>query len=111
MGGIHNTMRALERGWIGTIIVWNQLKITRVTVVNWQTKKESHLYLTDRELDAGALETDCSKFIVTERIDFLEWLTENYKKYGIVMEVVTDRSHEGREFIKYFGGICSSRAR
>ena len=35
----------------------------------------------------------------------LEWLAENYKKFGCVMEFVTDRSQEGSQFCKGFGGI------
>lgn len=35
----------------------------------------------------------------------LEWLAENYKRYGCVMEFVTDRSQEGSQFCKGFGGI------
>jgi peptide chain release factor subunit 1 len=35
----------------------------------------------------------------------LEWLAENYKRFGCVMEFVTDRSQEGSQFCKGFGGI------
>ena len=29
----------------------------------------------------------------------------NYKKYGSALEIVTDRSQEGAQFVKGFGGI------
>ena len=35
----------------------------------------------------------------------LEWLANNYKKFGCVLEFVTDRSEEGNQFCKGFGGI------
>jgi hypothetical protein len=35
----------------------------------------------------------------------LEWLANNYKKFGCALEFVTDRSEEGNQFCKGFGGI------
>ena len=35
----------------------------------------------------------------------LEWLAQNYKKKGAILEFVTDRSQEGSQFCKGFGGI------
>ena len=36
---------------------------------------------------------------------FLEWLAENYKNFGATLEFVSDRSSEGNQFVKGFGGI------
>lgn len=36
---------------------------------------------------------------------FLEWLAENYQNYGATLEFVSDRSSEGNQFVKGFGGI------
>jgi peptide chain release factor subunit 1 len=35
----------------------------------------------------------------------VEWLANNYKNYGCKLEFVTDRSGEGTQFVKGFGGI------
>lgn len=35
----------------------------------------------------------------------LEWLANNYKSYGAALEIVTDRSQEGAQFVRGFGGI------
>ena len=35
----------------------------------------------------------------------LEWFAENYKKFGCRMEFITDRSQEGSQFCRGFGGI------
>ncbi len=35
----------------------------------------------------------------------LEWLANNYKKFGCVLEFVTNRSQEGSQFCRGFGGI------
>ncbi len=36
---------------------------------------------------------------------FLEWLAESYQNYGATLEFVSDRSSEGNQFVKGFGGI------
>ena len=35
----------------------------------------------------------------------LEWLADKYKEFGANLEFVTDRSQEGAQFVKGFGGI------
>jgi peptide chain release factor subunit 1 len=36
---------------------------------------------------------------------FIEWIAENYKEFGTTLEFVSDRSTEGNQFVKGFGGI------
>jgi hypothetical protein len=35
----------------------------------------------------------------------LEWFANNYKTFGATLEIVTDKSQEGSQFVKGFGGI------
>lgn len=42
---------------------------------------------------------------VTEPHPLLEWFTEKYKEFGANLEFVTNRSQEGAQFVKGFGGI------
>lgn len=35
----------------------------------------------------------------------LEWFSEKYKDFGANLEFVTNRSQEGAQFVKGFGGI------
>jgi peptide chain release factor subunit 1 len=34
-----------------------------------------------------------------------EWFLDSYKKYGSHLEIITDKSSEGNQFVKGFGGI------
>ena len=34
-----------------------------------------------------------------------EWLANNYKNFGSTLEIITDRSQEGSQFVRGFGGI------
>ena len=38
-------------------------------------------------------------------MSFLEWLANNYKNFGATLEIITDRSQEGSQFVRGFGGI------
>ena len=40
-----------------------------------------------------------------EAVTFLEWLAEKYQDFGAALEFVSDRSSEGNQFVKGFGGI------
>lgn len=42
---------------------------------------------------------------LVESIQLLEWLANNYKDFGAALEIVTDRSQEGAQFVRGFGGI------
>ena len=35
----------------------------------------------------------------------LDWLVENYKRFGTSIQIVSDKSQEGSQFCKGFGGI------
>ncbi len=34
-----------------------------------------------------------------------EWLAENYEKFGATLEFITNKSPEGFQFVKGFGGM------
>lgn len=42
---------------------------------------------------------------VSEPQSLLEWFAEKYKEFGANLEFVTNRSQEGAQFVKGFGGI------
>lgn len=42
---------------------------------------------------------------IVKCVPLSEWLCENYSKYGIKLEFITDKSQEGFQFVNGFGGI------
>jgi len=40
-----------------------------------------------------------------ESLAMLDWLANNYKSFGAKLEIVTDKSQEGAQFVRGFGGI------
>ena len=42
---------------------------------------------------------------LVDSMPLLEWFANNYKVFGATLEIITDRSQEGAQFVKGFGGI------
>jgi peptide chain release factor subunit 1 len=42
---------------------------------------------------------------IISQMSFLEWMAEKYQDFGATLEFVSDRSSEGNQFVKGFGGI------
>lgn len=64
----------------------------------------AHLSEKDREkfIDkATGLEMEQA----SEPQSLLEWLAEKYQEFGAALEFVTNRSTEGSQFVRGFGGI------
>ncbi|KAI0010284.1 hypothetical protein F4779DRAFT_616714 [Xylariaceae sp. FL0662B] len=106
--GIEDTLKALELGAVETLIVFENLEITR-----WALKdsKASEVLLHTTKLQETG---DRSQFMdketgqemeVVSQDSFLEWIAEHYKDFGTNLEFVSDRSTEGNQFVKGFGGI------
>jgi peptide chain release factor subunit 1 len=107
--GVEDTLKALEAGAAETLIVYENLEVNRWTLKD-STGAETILNTTkEQESDP-----DRTRFMdketgqemeVVSKDSFLEWLAEKYKEFGAALEFVSDRSSEGNQFVKGFGGI------
>jgi len=105
---IKDTLNALELGAVEVLIVWDQLDADILVLKNNATGAETTLYLTSEQqknpkffhdaATGGELET-ISKENLTDHF------AENYRKWGCSLEFVTNRSQEGSQFCRGFGGI------
>jgi peptide chain release factor subunit 1 len=106
--GIDDTFKALDLGAVETLIVWENLEITRHTLRD--SEGTQHILMLTKEQ-----EQDKSKFLdkitgaemeqAEEPQSLLEWLAENYRQFGANLEFVTDRSTEGNQYVRGFGGF------
>lgn len=106
--GIRDTMAGLEMGAVETLIVWEELTIRRIEIRNPHTNVEQVLFLTPEEAQNEKLYRDPESGVELEVVEsklFVEWIVETYKNYGTKLEFITDRSQEGNQFCKGFGGI------
>lgn len=106
--GIDDTLKALEAGAAETLIVYENLDMTR-----WELKPTGEgsaiiLHTTkEQEKDrAQFLDKETGQEMdVISQMPFLEWMAEKYQDFGATLEFVSDRSSEGNQFVKGFGGI------
>jgi len=107
--GTTDTMNALESGAVDILIVWENLDLTRYVFRNPNAESTDIIKYLD-----GRGERDRKNFVdeetgaELEQIEngpLLEYLANKYKDFGATLEIVTDRSQEGAQFVRGFGGI------
>jgi len=106
--GVEDTLRGLEMGAVETLICWENLDIQRYVLKNHASGEEKVLHLTSEQEKDKTHFTDKDTGVELELDDcmpFLEWLANNYKQFGATLEIITDRSQEGSQFVRGFGGV------
>jgi len=104
--GVHDTLKALEGGAVETLIVWENLETLRVLVKTVSQEEQTYYIKPEQQgdpkffLDENGLEKE-----VLDTKPLIEYLTEEYKNFGCALEFVTNKSTEGSQFCKGFGGI------
>ena len=64
------------------------------------------MYLpSQKKIEQTYVDKDGVEPEVIEAVPFTDWLAENYKRFGTTLEFVTNKSQEGSQFVKGFGGI------
>jgi len=105
--GVEDTLKGLEMGAVETLICWENMDVTRYCLKG-SNGEEKVLHLrSDAEKDKSHFvdaETGTEMEMV-ESMALLEWLANNYKRFGATLEIVTDKSQEGAQFVRGFGGI------
>ncbi len=106
--GVVDTLKALEMGAVEILIVWENLEIMRYLLKNHSADEEKVLHLTPEQERDRTYFMDKDTGVELELVEsqpLLEWLANNYKTFGSTLEIITDRSQEGSQFCKGFGGI------
>ena len=106
--GVDDTLKALEMGAVETLIVWENLDINRFVLKNSATgeivvkhfnKEQEANQSNFRDSATGA------DLEVQEQMLLLEWFANEYKNFGCSLQFVTNKSQEGSQFCRGFGGI------
>lgn len=105
--GIAETLQALEMGAIDVLIVYEALDTLRIILKNQTNGQEKVVHASPDEArkdsfykgeEGGELEN-------VEQQPLTEWIVNNYKNFGATLEFVTNKSQEGSQFEKGFGGL------
>jgi len=105
--GVDETLKALESGAVEILIVWENLEIMRYVLKGINGEKKI-LHIRPDQAKDKSLFTDKesgTEYEVEEQMQLLEWFANNYKASGATLEIITDKSQEGSQFCKGFGGI------
>uniref|UniRef100_A0A914P0V9 ERF1 domain-containing protein n=1 Tax=Panagrolaimus davidi TaxID=227884 RepID=A0A914P0V9_9BILA len=105
--GVQDTLQGLDMGAVETLICWENLDITRVKLKKASGEEKVFNLRPDQMADkAHHIDPDTgTEMEMIESLPLLEWLANNYKNFGATLEIVTDRSQEGAQFVRGFGGI------
>lgn len=106
--GIKDTMMGLEMGAVETLIIWEDLEIDRIVLVDPASGSETIKFLNKEQQEDPTQFQDRATGVdleLKEREELIEWLANNYSNFGASLKFVTDRSQEGSQFCKGFGGV------
>ncbi|CAF1197759.1 unnamed protein product [Rotaria sp. Silwood1] len=106
--GLEDTLKKLEIGDIETLIIWENFDVTRYILRNNQTEEMKTLYLRSNQEKEKSYFQDKDTGMELEQVEqirLVDWFVNNYKKFGIKLEIVTDKSQEGSQFVHGFDGI------
>jgi peptide chain release factor subunit 1 len=104
---VEDTLKALELGAVEDLIIWDNLETNRYVLRNSQSGEETVTYMAKEQEGNENLFHDegGAGLEVIENEPLVEWMANNYNKFGCNLEFVTDQSGEGTQFVKGFGGI------
>jgi peptide chain release factor subunit 1 len=106
--GPKDTMHALESGAVEELIVYENLTLNRYVLFNSVTNEEKVLILNEKQEKQSELFFDKANNVeldIKDKQPLLEWLANNFKNFGTSLNFVTNKSPEGSQFCKGFGGI------
>jgi len=106
--GVEDTLKALELGSVETLICWENLDIQRYVLKNHGTGEEKILHLTPEQEKDKSHFSDKETGVELELVEcqpLLGWIANNYKTFGATLEIITDRSQEGSQYVRGFGGV------
>jgi len=105
--GALDTMRALEAGAVETILCYESLDYWRVSLKNKATEALSVIYLRPDQLNDPKFYVDenGNELESIDQLQLNEWIAEHYTEFGAELQFITDKSPEGFQFVKGFGGM------
>ena len=106
--GVNDTMKALEMSAIDKVLLYDEIEITRYEIQNPSTAKVTTHYLTPKQAEDPKWFKDPATGVELEILNqepLGDWLLVNYQHFGAKIELISDKTQEGFQFVKGFGGI------
>jgi len=106
--GVNDTMKALEMSALDKVLLYDEIEHTRYEIRNPIKNETKTWYLTPAQENDPKYFKDSETGIDLEVVasePLCDWLCVNYGSYGAKVELITDKTQEGFQFVKGFGGI------
>jgi len=104
--GLKDTMDSIDNGAVDILIIYENLKYNRLMLRDNKDKITYKILPTDQSNQTKFKDEETqSELEVIDNIPLTEYFMENYKNIVSKMEIITDKTSEGNQFVKGFGGI------
>lgn len=103
--GTRDTFSALELGAVSDLFVYEDLDVNRYVVRDKESGKEKVVFLDAKEQSSIQTHLSSTRYEIKETNLLVDWLSMNFKSYGTKLHLLSDKSQEGSQFAKGFGGI------
>jgi len=105
--GLKDTIEAMENGSIDVLIIWENLEYHRLTLKDNQENVITEIVPKNKLSGNSKWKNELTgvEYEIIDDLSLTEWFLDNYKKFVTHLEIVTDKSSEGSQFVKGFGGI------
>jgi len=98
--GVQDTMYALHNGLLDNLIIWNDLKSVRWELTkNGSDETKVHYMDEDKELAESA------DWTIKSKMPLLDWVLEHYGEFGAKIDLISDQTDVGAQFVRGFGGL------
>ena len=106
--GVQDTMKAMQLGSLKSCMLNEEIEIMRYEIKNPVTGEMKQYFLNDQQAMDPKYFKDQATGVDLEVVStepLADWLCMNYKEFGIEINFISDKSSDGYQFCKGFGGI------
>lgn len=106
--GVHDTMKAMEMSALEVVYMYDEIDITRYVIKNPVKNDTKTWYLNVKQQEDPKYFKDAESGIDLEIIEsepLGDWLMVKYGDFGVKVELISDKTQEGFQYVKGFGGI------
>ena len=106
--GVNDTMKAIEMSAIEKVLLYEEIEYIRYEIKNPVKGDTKIWYLSPAQEGDPKYFKDPHTGIDLEVVasePLCDWLCVNYGNFGAKIELISDKTQEGFQFVKGFGGI------
>ncbi|KAG1671407.1 hypothetical protein FOA52_011904 [Chlamydomonas sp. UWO 241] len=106
--GQRDTLMCLDMGAVETLLVWEELDLDRYEFKKEDDSVDIRFLTAEQSKDASNFKDKENGNVDMEllgKMPMLEWLADNFKRFGCALEFITNKSDVGSQFCRGFGGV------